>query len=63
MTDRLDLYESGHHEPLGHVARDGTVHLPDRHPVILFADVPVILHLSAGITVGPLDEDAEGGGP
>lgn len=59
---RLDLYELGNREPVGYVDWEGVVHFTcaRRPPQILYADVPVCLHLSMaagnGIMLAPLSE-------
>lgn len=58
---RLDLYELGRSDAVGYIDWEGFVHFTcTRPPQILFADVPVRLHLSLvagrGIMVAPLSE-------
>lgn len=62
---RLDLYGSGGAlgctEPIGYIDPEGVVHFNySNPPQIVFADVPVRLHLSLaagkGITLAPLSE-------
>lgn len=61
-STRLDLYELGRYEPVGYVDWEGVVHFTraGRPPQIVFADVPVCLHLSLaagkGITLAPMSE-------
>jgi hypothetical protein len=64
-STRLDLYELGKQEPVGYIDWEGVVHFNrgGRPPQILFADVPVCLHLSLasgkGISLAPLSEASE----
>ena len=69
---RLDLYELDSREPLGHVNHEGALCLPDGHrvdsdaiawPLILFADVPVMLHLSNGYSLAPFAKANDRTGP
>jgi hypothetical protein len=62
QTGHLDLYELDRAEPIGRLDSEGTLCLPDGSragsaaiawPQILFAAVPVVLHLSNGTTLGP----------
>jgi len=62
VASRLDVYELDHREPIGYVDREGMLRLPDGSragsagltwPLVLFADVPVLLHLSCGHSLAP----------
>lgn len=79
VSPRLELFELGVREAVAFVDREGKViplrglpsmrgkpHFPGQRyslPGILFGDVPVPLHLTAGIMVAPFDQADELTGP
>lgn len=57
----MRLYEADNPEPVATIDEEGHVlgARPDRLPRILFAAVPVMLHLTCGISIAPLADGGE----
>lgn len=66
---RLALYELDVREPVAELDDGGQLHRlvggapTSGLPKILFADVPIMLHLTCGISVAPMDQASEETGP
>lgn len=58
--DRLPIYELGTHAPRAFLDGGGKMDPEGPHPKIMFAEVPIMVHLTNGYSIGPISADPLG---
>jgi hypothetical protein len=56
--DKLPLYELGTHDPIAWLDGGGRLSgYQKRLPEILFADIPIMMHITEGISIAPISDE------